>query len=360
VFANGRKLASRPLARRRFSLRVALAARRLSQFAGHHRDGADGARRAASTTSSGCPAGHVPRVVAAHEDAALPRKITPVARGFSRDDRRTTCRASPAVAAPRGTRRSAFPGASTMKLAIAAPVSPHTGDPCAESQVSLLSSMLTPRTTPPRTPCESGSADRPARGSQRVNELMRSIGMRDSEMYGGYELRTLASRILFASSSSPHSAYGKHTTAWDIATLLRAVWLASGGRGPLRVGAAGLHARRRSLPALAPRARQRRPKLDRVRAGNPGVASCTRPDGNEARHDSGLVFWRGGVFVASVMTWSSRGRRCRPRTCSPGGSHAGVSAPVRASRAEFDAALAVVGTVSEPTTALTSARKRES
>jgi hypothetical protein len=28
---------------------------------------------------------------------------------------------------------------------------------------------------------------------------------------------------------------------------------------------------------------------------------------NDARHDSGLVFWKGGVFVASVMTWSSRG-----------------------------------------------------
>ncbi len=28
---------------------------------------------------------------------------------------------------------------------------------------------------------------------------------------------------------------------------------------------------------------------------------------NDARHDAGLVFWRGGVFVAGVMTWSSRG-----------------------------------------------------
>jgi hypothetical protein len=26
-----------------------------------------------------------------------------------------------------------------------------------------------------------------------------------------------------------------------------------------------------------------------------------------ARHDSGLVFWRGGVFVVSVMTWRRYG-----------------------------------------------------
>jgi hypothetical protein len=28
---------------------------------------------------------------------------------------------------------------------------------------------------------------------------------------------------------------------------------------------------------------------------------------NAARHDSGLVFWRGGVFVISVMTWRAGG-----------------------------------------------------
>jgi hypothetical protein len=28
---------------------------------------------------------------------------------------------------------------------------------------------------------------------------------------------------------------------------------------------------------------------------------------NAARHDTGIVFWRGGVFVASVMTWNAAG-----------------------------------------------------
>jgi hypothetical protein len=28
---------------------------------------------------------------------------------------------------------------------------------------------------------------------------------------------------------------------------------------------------------------------------------------SSARHDTGLVFWRGGVFVAGVMTWNADG-----------------------------------------------------
>ena len=28
---------------------------------------------------------------------------------------------------------------------------------------------------------------------------------------------------------------------------------------------------------------------------------------SSARHDNGLVFWRGGVFVATVLTWRGGG-----------------------------------------------------
>ena len=145
-------------------------------------------------------------------------------------------------------------------------------------------------------------------GSQRVNELMRSIGMRDSEMYGGYELRTLASRIPVRVEQQPAYGYGKHTTAWDIATLLRAVWLASGGAGPLRAEQPGFTAADgRYLLWLLGHVSDV-PKLDRVRAGNPGVVVMHKAGWvNDARHDSGLIFWRGGVFVASVMTWRSWG-----------------------------------------------------
>ena len=250
--------------------------------------------------------------------------------------------------------RARFPGASTMKLAIAAAVlARHTGIPAPESQVSsLLSSMLTHSDNASANALEVWLGGSTSAGSQRVNELMRSIGMRDSEMYGGYELRTLASRIPVRVEQQPAYGYGKHTTAWDIATLLRAVWLASGGRGPLRAEQPGFTAAdgRYLLWLLAHVSDV--PKLDRVRAGNPGVVVMHKAGWvNDARHDSGLVFWRGGVFVASVMTWSSRGVGVSADVLAGQGRDASAGSGSAASRGELDAAPAVGGTVSEPTTA---------
>jgi hypothetical protein len=49
-------------------------------------------------------------------------------------------------------------------------------------------------------------------------------------------------------------------------------------------------------------------KLERVEHGNPGVVVLHKAGWIEAgRHDAGLVFWPGGVFVVGVMTWSPRG-----------------------------------------------------
>jgi hypothetical protein len=137
---------------------------------------------------------------------------------------------------------------------------------------------------------------------------MRSIGMRSSEMYGGYELRTLASRIPLRVDQQPAYGYGKHTTAWDISWLLRAVWLASSGRGPLHANQPGFTASDARYILWLLVHVDDVAKLDRVEKGNPGVVVAHKAGWvNSARHDSGLVFWKGGVFVASVMTWSSRG-----------------------------------------------------
>ena len=106
-------------------------------------------------------------------------------------------------------------------------------------------------------------------GSQRVNALMRSIGLVDSEMYGGYELRTLSARIPVRVEQQPAFGFGKHTTAWDMASLLRAVWLASGGLGPLREAQPGFTAADGALPPLAPRARQRRAEARSRARGQP-------------------------------------------------------------------------------------------
>ena len=231
----------------------------MSRFASPRSRGAGGARQRTSTTSSVCPRARARAQSLRTRTTRSPAR-SPHSRVASRGRPASTCRASPVEAAPRGTRERSFPGASTMKLAIAAAVlARHTGIPAPESQVSsLLSSMLTHSDNASANALEVWLGGSTSAGSQRVNELMRSIGMRDSEMYGGYELRTLASRIPVRVEQQPAYGYGKHTTAWDIATLLRAVWLASGGRGPLRARAARLHGCRRPLSALAPRARQRR------------------------------------------------------------------------------------------------------
>jgi hypothetical protein len=137
---------------------------------------------------------------------------------------------------------------------------------------------------------------------------MRSIGLVDTEMYGGYELRTLSARIPLRVEEQPSWGYGKYTTAWDLSALLRAIWLASGGLGPLRSEQAGfMPADARYLLSLLAHVSDV-PKLDRARAGNVGVVVLHKAGWvSSARHDAGLVFWRGGVFVAGVMTWSSGG-----------------------------------------------------
>jgi hypothetical protein len=50
------------------------------------------------------------------------------------------------------------------------------------------------------------------------------------------------------------------------------------------------------------------PKLDRFVGSQRGVAVLHKAGWiAAARHDSGLVFWPGGVFVVSVMTWRGSG-----------------------------------------------------
>jgi drug/metabolite transporter superfamily protein YnfA len=206
--------------------------------------------------------------------------------------------------------KAQFPAASTLKLAIAATVlAEHSGIPPPGSRVhGLLRSMITRSDNASANALEVWLAGSTSAGSRRVNSLMRSIGLVDSEMYGGYELRTLASRIPIRVEQQPAFGFGKHTSAFDMAALLRAVWLASGSLGRLRDAQPGFTAAdgRYLLWLLAHVSDA--PKLDRVRKGNPGVVVLHKAGWvNTARHDAGLVFWRGGVFVAGVMTWSSRG-----------------------------------------------------
>jgi hypothetical protein len=90
--------------------------------------------------------------------------------------------------------------------------------------------------------------------------------------------------------------------------LLRAVWLAGGGKGPLHARVAGFTPddARYLLYVLA---HVRDPgKLDRELGESSGIRVLHKAGWiNAARHDNGLVFWRGGVFVVTVMTYRAGG-----------------------------------------------------
>lgn len=308
VAANGRVLASRPLAGRRFSLRLSLpvgeAVVRVTTVA---RDG----RRSARVVRPvfGLPRTARPRGTEEHVDPVLDRRLRALVRGY------------PGTAAfyvqslTRGAgaawnARARFEAASTLKLAIAVAVlARHSGLPPPGSRVDeLLGEMLTRSDNASANALEVWLAGSTSAGGHRVDAVMRSLGLVDSRMYGGYELRTLAGRIPVRVDEQPYARLGKFTTAYDLASLLRAVWLASGNRGPLRSAQPGFTAADgRYLLWLLAHVRDA-PKLDSLVGRSRAVAVLHKAGWlGTARHDAGLVFWRGGVFVAAVMTWRPGG-----------------------------------------------------
>jgi beta-lactamase class A len=308
VEVNGRVLRAEPVRDGRFSLdvplptgevkiRVTIAARdgRKSSAAVREVFGLSGASR--------------PRIVRDRNDAVLAREIRALGREFPGTSG-VYVQSLTGGAGAAWNAKATFPAASTLKLAIAAAVlAAHPGIPPPGSYVhGLLVSMITRSDNAAANALETWLAGSTSAGAHRVNALMSSIGMTGSEMYGGYELRTLASPIPVQVDEQPSWGYGKHTTARDLATLLRAIWLASGSLGPLpRAHPGFMPADARYLLWLLAHVRDA-PKLDRVKERRPGVAVLHKAGWvNTARHDAGLVFWRGGVFVAGVMTHRSYG-----------------------------------------------------
>jgi hypothetical protein len=135
---------------------------------------------------------------------------------------------------------------------------------------------------------------------------MRSLGLVDSEMYGGY-LRGTYGRtpIPVRADSQPSFGRGKYTTAYDLARLLTLVHQAADGRGLLaeRYRAAFTPSDARHLLYLLAHVRDRG-KLGRFL---PPTARLLHKAGwiSGARHDAGLVYWQGGVFAVSVMTYGA-------------------------------------------------------
>ena len=193
---------------------------------------------------------------------------------------------------------------------------------------------------------------------------MRSIGLSDSLMYGGYQVtRALSIPIPRRVDDAPAFGVGKYTTASDMTSLWRALWLASGGIGPLQRVPPRAHGRRRALPALAHRPRTRstearhvrpaRPRGRRPAQGRLDLGGATR---HRARLLGGRCLRRGRHDVSLLrrldLVRPARGARRRDRPAALP-AHRGLIGDA------LDATLAAVGTVSEPTTAIVWPRKRE-
>lgn len=309
VRAGGRLYRNLPLRQRRFAVRLELPTGETTvRVIGIDRRG----RRAGTTVR------HV---------FALPRRASPVFRSalldplLARDVRAAARAFGPTAgvyvqslttgAGAAWNAKAEFPAASTLKLAIAvvalarAPETPRPGS----SLDGLLRRMIVVSDDRTANVVLTWIAGSTSAGGWQVTSMMRSIGLHDSEMYGGYLVeRTLSTAIPVGVESQPSWGVGKRTTAFDLARLARAVWLASSARGPLRAAQPGFTPRdARYLLYLLAHVRDL-PKLDTVVRRVPGVAVLHKAGWiDKARHDAGLVVWRGGVFVAAVLTYRPAG-----------------------------------------------------
>ena len=315
VRVGSRTLADKPLGQRHFQLRVVLPPREATvEVIAVSRNG----RRSRATVRHvlGASGAASPVVRAPRNDVALQRTVQQLAQRFGSTSgiyvQDLTTGAGAAWNA-----RATFPAASTLKLAIAVTALARTeGTPVSGSTLDrLLRQMLTYSDNAAANGTEAYFGGSTSGGSALVNSLMRSVGLVDTEMYGGYELdafgeprRFLAGPIPLRVDSQPYWGRGKKSSAYDLASLMRDVWLASGGRGPLRAQQSGFtpNDARYLLYLLA---KVRDPgKIDREVGKLAGVRVLHKAGWiNVARHDNGIVLWQGGALVVTVMTYRPGG-----------------------------------------------------
>jgi beta-lactamase class A len=192
----------------------------------------------------------------------------------------------------------AFPAASTLKVAIALEVlRVHRGKPPRGGRVDrLLHRMLIPSEDRAANELLVWLGGSTSGGSARVNTTLRALGLRNTDMYGGYEVQ-----------ADQPSFVGKRTTASDFGRLLRQLHLAAGGKGQLARRFRGSFVPSDARFLLYLLAHARPSWLGRFLGGDE-VAVVHKPGWiKSARHDAGVVYWRGGAFVAVVLTWNPRG-----------------------------------------------------
>ena len=251
----------------------------------------------------GLPRPALPRPVAAAWDRELDRPVLALARAFPG----TSGVFVEDLVTGRGAAwnaRARFPAASTLKVAIAVEaLRARAGKPERGSELdSLLRRML--------IESDNDAANRVEGlfgGGSRVDALLRAVDLAETWMGGGY-LRGTAVRVPIPTRVESQPGFGccKYTTAFDLARLFTYLHLAAGGRGPLiaRYGREFTASDARYLLYLLAHVGDRA-KLGRFLAGGPYTIVHKGGWITTGRHDVGLVYWPGGVFVAAVMTWGS-------------------------------------------------------
>ena len=239
-----------------------------------------------------------------HEDAELARKLQELVEGFSGisgvyvQDLRTG-----AGAAWNATAR--FPAASTVKLAIAIEVlRTLQGRPSRTSDIDrLLELMLVHSDNEAANELLAWLGGTAEGGAGAVNRMLAALGLGDSHLYGGFLTGGGGPPIPLEAASQP-AFEGKYTTAWDLAQLHRAIHAAAAGRGPLleRLGGSFTASDARLLLWILAHSADRG-KLDRY-VGRQATVPHKAGWVSDARHDAGLVYWRGGAFVVAVMTYT--------------------------------------------------------
>jgi hypothetical protein len=317
VLADGRLVGEKALTGPRFALTVPLPRRDVSLRV----VAVDAAGGQSATVVSpvfglppeGAPYRRGPPPLPGFEDAALAVTVRALARRFGGvaavfvQDLRTGLGAA-------WNARAQFPAASTLKLAIAVELLrglDAVPAPGTRLDVLLRKMLVVSDAEAANELLAHIGGGSVFAGSARVNATARALGLADTDMYGGYipgtrSLAALARRPIPLRVESSPSFVGKRTTAWDLARLARAVHLAAGGSGPLVWRFRGAFTPSDARHLLYVLAHVREPgRLTRFLSG----ASVLHKAGwiTKARHDNGLVYWPGGAFVVTVMTWNGRG-----------------------------------------------------
>jgi hypothetical protein len=259
----------------------------------------------------GLPREAYPRAISSSQDNVLARRIRTLAQSYSGiaavfvQNLRTGRGAA-------WNARARYQAASTLKLGIAVEVlrvlrgKPQPGTRVAQ----LFHDMLVHSDNQAANELEIWLAGSTTAGGARVTATLRALGLADTYMNGGYIVGTFSTVPipLRVERQPPYFTYGKYTTAWDLARLHRYTHRGAVGQGPL-MGLPGYFTAADARYLLYTLAHVRDPgKLDRYVGDEPGVSVLHKAGWiMHARHDSGLVYWSDGAFVAVVMTWNDYG-----------------------------------------------------